>query len=93
MNKEQKIKTVNRIIRPSTHKSEHSYRVKIGDRNFYDKLIVNIHHEKYGFMDTYIFEGEAIAPYESIHFKAEENNGTINIKWVQKIPFQREGNE
>jgi hypothetical protein len=94
MNKEQKIKTVDRTIRPSTHKSEHSYRVKIGERNFYDKLIVNIHHEKYGFIDTYIFEGEKIAPYESIHFKAEETAGKIEIKWVQQIQFSKgEANE
>lgn len=90
MSEEQKIKTVNRTIHPSTHKSENSYRVKIGKRNYYDQLIVNISHEKNGFLTTYIFDGKEIAPYESIHFKAEEVEGKVHINWVQKISYLKD---
>jgi hypothetical protein len=86
-------KIVNRTIHPDTHKSENSYRVKIGKINFYDQLIVNIHHEKIGFIGTYIFEGKEIASYESIHFKAEETTGIVNIQWIQKLKFQKSTNE
>jgi hypothetical protein len=81
------IKTVNRTIHPDIHKSENSYRVKIGKRNFYDKLIVNIHHENTRFVGTYIFEGKDIASYESIHFKTEEIEGKIKIHWIQDIKY------
>lgn len=50
-----KIKIVNRTIHPDTHDSANSYRVKIGKRNYYEKLIVNINHEKFDFDETYIF--------------------------------------
>jgi hypothetical protein len=83
------IKTVNRTIRPTTHKSENSYRVKIGERNFYDKLIVNIYHESLGAIGSFEFDGKAIAPYESIHFKADERNGKVEITWVQNIPVKK----
>ncbi len=82
-------KTVNRTIHPSTHKSEHSYRVKIGKRNYYDQLIVHINHENKNFNETYVFDGEAIAAFESIHFKAEEINGNILIQWVQNIKYSK----
>jgi hypothetical protein len=83
------IKTVNRTIRPATHKSENSYRVKIGKRNFYDKLIVNINHESLGAVGIFEIEGKAIAPYESIHFKANEKSGRVEITWVQIIPVKK----
>lgn len=82
-----KVKTVNRTIRPDSHKSENSYRVKIGKRGFYDQLVVNITHENNDFKETYIFDGEDIACYESIHFKADEHDGEIKIQWVQDIKF------
>lgn len=79
------IKTVNRTIHPNTHKSENSYRVKIGKKNFYDKLIVNISHENIGFLGRFEFDGKEIAEYESIHFKATEIKEKVEIKWVQNI--------
>ncbi len=84
-----KIKTVNRTIHPETHKSDNSYRVKIGKRNYYDKLIVNISHEKLGFIGSFEFEKEAIAPDERIHFKAEEQEGKVKVTWVQNIAVKR----
>lgn len=83
------IKTVNRTIRPESHQSKDPYRVKIGKRNFYNKLIVNITHEKLGFVGSFEFGGDAIAPYESIHFKAEEQNGKVEITWVQNIAVKK----
>lgn len=85
-----KIKEVNRTIHPDSHKSENSYRLKIGKRNYYDRLIVNIFHEEKGFIDSYIFEGEDIASFESIHFKAEETNNAVNIYWVQNIKHTKQ---
>jgi hypothetical protein len=82
------IKTVNRTIHPDTHDSNNSYRDKIGKRNFYDKLIVNISHDKKGFINTYVFDGKEIAGYESIHFKAREVNGEVKIEWVQNLKFR-----
>ena len=82
------IKTVNRTIHPDTHDSENSYRVKIGKRNFYDQLIVNINHENLDFKETYIFDGKQIADYESIHFKAIESNDKITINWVQNLKYE-----
>lgn len=84
-----KTKTVNRTIHPDTHESKNSYRMKIGKRNYYDQLIVNIDHDNVGFIGTYIFSGSEIAPYESIHFKAVENNGIVAINWVQKLKFEK----
>jgi hypothetical protein len=84
-----KIKTVNRTIHPDTHDSQNSYRVKIGKRNFYDKLIVNINHEKLDFNETYIFDGEVIKDYESIHFKSTEMKNTVQIQWVQNLNFTK----
>lgn len=83
------IKTVNRTIRPTTHRSENSYRVKIGERNFYDKLTLNICHESLGAVSSFEFDGKAIAPYESIHFKANERYGKVDITWVQNIPVKK----
>lgn len=85
-----KIKIVNRTIHPKTHDMKNSYRVKIGKRNYYDKLIVNINHEELDFKETYIFDGSIIKEYESIHFKASENDGKIQIQWVQNIQFTKE---
>ena len=82
------IKTVNRTIHPDTHDSDNSYRVKIGKRNFYDQLIVNINHEKSNFKKTYVFEGKQIADYESIHFKAIESNEKVIINWVQNLEYE-----
>lgn len=84
-----KIKTVNRTIHPITHKSENSYRVRIGERNFYNQLIVNIDHEDFGFIGTYLFDGKEIANYESIHFKAIEADGQVTIKWVQNLKYNK----
>lgn len=81
------IKIVNRTIHPDTHDSANSYRVKIGKRGFYDKLIVNIDHESLDFKETFVFDGEAIRKYESIHFKATENNDKVQIQWVQNLKF------
>jgi hypothetical protein len=83
-----KIKTVNRTIRPSSHKAENSYRVKIGKRNYYDKVVVNINHESNTFQATYEFDGKQVENYESIHFKANENKGNVSIDWVQKLEYQ-----
>jgi len=83
-----KVKTVHRTIHPDTHKAEHSYRVKIGKRNYYDQLLVHIDHEEIGSIGTYVFEGKVIAPYESIHFKAEEDNGGVHINWVQELDYK-----
>jgi hypothetical protein len=82
-----KVKTANRTIHPASHKSKNAYRVKIRERGFYDQLVVKIMHENNDFKETYIFDGEAIAPYESIHFNADEHNGEIKINWVQDIKF------
>ena len=81
------IKTVNRTIHPDTHKSENSYRVKLGKRN-YDQLVVNIDHEKLGTIGVDLFDGKDIADYESIHFKAEEAGGKVTINWVQKLNYK-----
>lgn len=83
-----KVKTVNRTIHPDSHEANNSYRVKIGKKNYYDQLIVNIKHEKLPFKCTYVFEGNGIANFESIHFKAEENEGAIKINWVQTLEFK-----
>jgi hypothetical protein len=83
------IKTVNRTIRPATHKSESPYRVKIGKKNFYDLLVVNIFHDKLGKVGSFEFNGKEIAPYESIHFKAGEREGRIEIKWVQDVVVKK----
>jgi len=83
------VKTVNRTIHPDTHESDNSYRVKIGKSNFYDQLVVNISHDKKGFIGTYVFDGNDIAPYESIHFKAREINGEVKIEWVQNLKFRK----
>lgn len=82
------IKTVNRTIRPDTHVSDNSYRVKIGKRNFYDQLIVNINHEKLNFKKTYVFDGKQIADYESIHFKAIVSNEKVIINWMQNLEYE-----
>lgn len=86
----EKVKTVNRTIRPKTHDSANSYRVKIGRRDYYDKLIVNIDHEASDFNETYVFSGEEIKGYESIHFKAFERNGKVQIQWVQNLKFTKQ---
>ncbi len=83
-----KIKTVNRTIHPDTHETKNSYRVKIGKKNYYDQLVVNVNHEKLSFQCTYVFEGNEIADYESIHFKAGERDGTVKINWVQALEFK-----
>lgn len=83
-----KTKTVNRTIRPSTRELDSSYRVKIGKRNYYDQLIVNIDHESTDFKVTYIFQGSDIAKYESIHFKVHEYNDEIRIEWVQDLNYK-----
>jgi len=84
-----KTKTVNRTIHPDTHDSKNSYRVKIGKKNYYDQLVVNVDHEKLGVVGTYIFEGKQIGEYESLHFKAEESNGIVSINWVENIAFKK----
>ena len=83
------IKTVTRRIHPDSHKSESPYRVKIGKCNFYDQLIVDIFHDKLGFIGTYQFSKESIKDYESIHFKAIEKGEVVQIKWVQDIEFTK----
>jgi len=82
-------KTVNRTIHPETHKSENTYRVKIGKRNFYNKLIVSISHQNTGLIGSFEFDGKEIAPYESIHFKANEVKGKVEITWVQNIAVKK----
>lgn len=84
-----KIKTVNRTIHPDTHDSANSYRVKIGKRDYYEKLIVNINHEKSDYQETFVFDGSEIKNYESIHFKATENKDTVQIQWVQNLKFTK----
>lgn len=84
-----KIKIVNRIIDPDTHKSENSYRVKIGKRGYYGQLVVNIRYEDTDFKEIYIFDGKDIISYESIHFKAEVADEEIRIYWVQDIKYTK----
>jgi hypothetical protein len=79
----------NYIIHPKTHKSENSYRVKIGKIGFYDQLIVNIDHDTHGFIGTYSFNGIDIAPYKSIYFKAIEEEGEVIINWVRDLKFEK----
>jgi hypothetical protein len=50
---------------------------------------VNIYHESLGAIGSFEFDGKAIAPYESIHFKADERNGKVEITWVQNIPVKK----
>ncbi|MCD7968784.1 MAG: hypothetical protein LUF87_00300 [Alistipes sp.] len=82
------IKTVNRTIHPDTHKETISYRVKIGKKNYYNQLVVNIDHDNYGFIGTYVFSRDEIANYESIHFKALDTDNGVKIEWLQNLKFE-----
>ena len=83
------IKTVNRTIHPDTHKPENSYRVRIGKKDFYDLLVVNIFHENAGKIGTFEFTAKEIASYESIHFMAKDLNGKVEIVWVQDVAVKK----
>lgn len=78
----------NRTIRPSS-RLESSVRYKIDTKAVErgDTLIVNIDHESEGFKRTYRFNGRAMSERDSIHFKVDVIEHTINISWSGAQPI------
>lgn len=79
--------TRNRTIRPSTRlRTSKNYKVDTKKVQRGDVLIVNIDHESTDFFKSYRFKGADVADRNSISFRVEEFNDSVNISWSGATP-------
>lgn len=76
-----------RVIRPSSHSVNSSYRIHIGEVGANDILVVKVKHENGSFKKTFRFNGKEVVQKKSLSFRVKEDGSRIKIKWYSTQPI------
>ncbi|MGV8945509.1 MAG: DNA-deoxyinosine glycosylase [Lutibacter sp.] len=80
--------TRNRTIRPSTRlEKSKSYKINTKTVSRDDILVVNINHETKPFRKSYKFKGSDVAQKDSISFRVNDFETSIDISWSGATPI------